>query len=123
VRDTGIVYQDIDSSLFGDLPKGGDHSRLVGDVTAVRGGRFGLARDFADYCGGLFLIHIENPRSGAIAREFEGNCAPDAASPARDHGSLSVKTELISNAVVFAQREMPRFQGMKSCWLFCSALV
>src|SRR5437764_1357051 len=71
----------------------------------------------------IFLIKIENSGGGAMLCELQCDGASNAAAGAGYHRDFSIQTELVCIALFGGQREMPRFQGIKSCWFFCSALV
>ena len=71
---------------------------------------------------GLF-VEIENAHRRALLREALRNGPADSAGGAGDDGDLAVKPERIAALRGVAQRETPRFQGMKSFCARSSALV
>jgi hypothetical protein len=59
----------------------------------------------------------------ALLREALRDSAADSAGGAGDHGNFAVEPESIAMLRGAAQRETPRFQGMKSFCASSSALV
>jgi hypothetical protein len=58
-----------------------------------------------------------------LLRKTLRNGAADSAAGAGDHSNFAVEPEGIAMLRGAAQRETPRFQGMKSFCASCSALV
>lgn len=121
VRHSGVVHQDIDFFLTGNLLKSrsdGSLLRNVGAMCKSSSAKFGY---FRDYSPRIWLIGIKNLDCGAVLGKLERNRPPDPATAAGDDCDFSIQAEFA--AVVRVQSDTPRFQGIKSCWFFCSALV
>ena len=69
------------------------------------------------------LVYIQNTNARPVRRKFHGDRLANAAARPGDGGDLSVQPEISIDILVVAQRETPRFQGMKSSCALCSALV
>jgi hypothetical protein len=61
----------------------------------------------------LFRANVDDAHRRAVGREPQSDRTADAAASAGNDGDFAVKTE-ISIAGCLAQRETPRFQGIKS---------
>ena len=120
VRNTRIVNQDPNRPALRNLFECPTDFGLIRYVTGIRQGRTTRPRDFCCNRLGILLINVENVNRGAILRKFERDCPADAAASAGNDGGFSFQPEFTR---VCCQRETPRFQGMKSSWFFCSALV
>src|SRR5690348_1055957 len=121
MRHPGVVHENVELPLLCDFLKGGKHLRLQCHIAPVSGCRAAAARDLVSHSLGLGLIHIENANCRAILRKLQRNSTSNAAGRAGDSRNFTVESKLAG--YLFSQSETPRFQGMKSCWFFCSALV
>lgn len=67
-------------------------------------------------CGalGLFRANVDDAHRRAVGREPQSDRTADAAASAGNDGDFAVKTEISDIAGCLAQRETPRFQGIKS---------
>jgi hypothetical protein len=121
VRDARIIYENIDAALAGELVEDFFCGSLIGNVAGAgfgvraRGGKF-----VCGFVGGRF-VQIENADGRALLRETPGDGAANPAGGAGESGRLAVEAE--RSRRLRAQRETPRFQGMKSFCASNSALV
>ena len=121
VRDARIIYKNIDAALAGELVEDAFCGSLIGNIAGAgfgvrtRGGKF-----VSGILGGRF-VQVENADRCALLREPPGNGAANPAGGAGDDGRLAVEAE--RSRRLRAQRETPRFQGMKSFCASDSALV
>src|SRR5260370_12422956 len=96
---------------------------LIGIVATVT---FGIATGCCDLLrGGIacVFVEIENAHRRALLCEALRNSPADSAGGAGDDGDLAIQPERIAMLRGVAQRETPRFQGMKSFCARSSALV
>jgi hypothetical protein len=62
----------------------------------------------------LFRANVDDAHRRAVGREPQSDRTADAAASAGNDGDFAVKTEISDIAGCLAQRETPRFQGIKS---------
>src|SRR5258705_165100 len=94
-------------------------ANVVGDVVARD--RIGH-RDHRAFAGGVGKAVRQSCRTGD-RRHVQDDATAGfhvSAAAAGDNRNFAFQPELV---LAHAHRETPRFQGMKSSWLFCSALV
>src|SRR5579884_4057559 len=89
MRDSSVVYQNIQRALSRNLAKSGEHLRLICDVALVRRRGAASAHDFAGNGFRVILIQIQNPDPGSVLRKLERDGASNAAAAAGDCGRLS----------------------------------
>src|SRR5262249_14354446 len=117
------VYKDVNPFAGEQFRKCRFHPRWVGYVANVHRRLPLISRDLlpGTFCGCVVDIHNANRR--AVFGKLECDGLPDAAARAGDYGYLSVQPKIAIHVPVTAQRDTPRFQGMKSSCCFSSAFV
>src|SRR5690349_10304865 len=105
------------------LSKNFPYLRLVRHIACVR--RRLPARIGYSFRGRFRLLQIDinDSHCGAIRREAQSNCLPDATPAAGHNGGFSVQSEILHAAAGALQSEIPLFHGIKSSWPFPSAFV
>jgi hypothetical protein len=123
VRDARIVYQNVDAIVSDNFGEPADDFGLISNVAGV--GRSGSSRagDFGGDGFGILCADIDNVHRRAIGRELVRDRPADPTPAAGDDCRLTIEAKLAYASIFARQRETPRFQGMKSSWFFCSALV
>lgn len=114
MRDPGVVHQDVDTFLGEDLLKRLPDLPLICNVAGMDGGVPASIGDLFRGRLGLFRVDVRNSNRGAVGRETRGNGLPNAAAAARNDGYFAIQTEISDPAACAVQREIPRFQGIKS---------
>jgi len=114
MRDACIVDQNVDASSGEELLEGFADVSLIGDVASMDGR---LAANIEDLLrGGLRLLRVDvqDSHRGAVGGEFQSNGLTDTASRAGNNRNFAIQPEIAGSTRRVAQRETPRFQGMKS---------
>src|SRR6202008_4542591 len=123
VGDARVVHENIEAFLARQSVENFFGARLIGNVADVS---LGIASGDGNFLrrsiAGLF-VEIENAHRRALLCEALRNGPADSAGGAGDDGDLAVQPERIAALRGVAQRETPRFQGMKSFCARISALV
>ena len=123
VRDSGVIHQDVNALLGEHLLKCFPHLPLVRDIARVDGR---LAASTGDQLGGRFRllrVDVRDSNACAVCRKAHGNGLSNAAAGTGNDGYLAIQPKAADAARCVAQRETPRFQGIKSSWPFDSAFV
>ena len=123
VGDAGVVDENVEGLLAGELIENGLHLSVIGDVAEVLVGSAAFGGDFTSHGIGGVRVLVEDADGGPFTGEAKSDGAADSAAGAGDYGDFAVEAK---GAVVLggcAQRETPRFQGMKSFCARSSALV
>jgi hypothetical protein len=114
MRDPGVVHQDVDTLLGEHLLKCFTDLPLIRNVAGMDGG---VPASLGDLFRGrlrLFRVDVRDSNRGAVGRETRGNGLPNAAAATRNDGYFAIQTEISGPAACAVQREIPRFQGIKS---------
>lgn len=123
VRYPGVIHQDVDALATEQLFENIFYLRLIGYVANLNRGIATVAANsvLGDRCSRL--VYIQNTNTRPVRRKFHGHRLANPAARPGDHSDLSVQPEISIDMLVVAQRETPRFQGMKSSCALSSALV
>ncbi len=121
VRDACIVHQYPNWRVLQNLFELRSDFGLIGHVAGVRKGLSARRRNLCCDACCILLIKVDDVDRRAIGSKLQGNRPANATAGARDDGNFPVQLKLAPSSR--CQRETPRFQGMKSSWFFCSALV
>ena len=87
---------------------------MIGNVACVGLGITAGCCNFLRCRIGCFFVEVEDAYRRALTREPLGDGEADSAGSAGDRGDFAVEPESIAMLRGAAQRETPRFQGMKS---------
>jgi hypothetical protein len=114
MSDARAVHKDVDAALLRDCRAGRFDA---GEIAYIASGARGLAAGVSDlFCGrgGRHSINIENVYGCAVCSEEIGDSLADTAAAAGDDRVFAIEAKTGGNGILFAQRETPLFQGMKS---------
>ena len=110
MRDPGVVHQDVDALLgehllkcFADLP-------LVRDIAAMDSRVATSGSDQFRGCFRLLRVDIRDSNGSAVSSKTQSDGLSNAAACAGNDGYFAIQPEIAGAA----QRETPRFQGIKS---------
>src|SRR6266404_4466246 len=123
VRDTRVVDENIEASLPRQSVENFFCARLIGNITRVGFRILATGRDFLRRRVGRLFIEIKDAHGRALLSEAPCNGSADPAGGTGDDSHFSVEAESIAMLRGSAQRETPRFHGMKSFCASNSALV
>jgi hypothetical protein len=123
VRDAGVVDENRNPLAFVKLLEECVDLLRVADVTVVSGRFAARSSDLPAGGFGIVEIDIEDAERGSVGGELARDRAANPAASAGNNGNSAVEPEGAGIAGWRVQREMPRFQGMKSLRAFNSALV
>jgi hypothetical protein len=121
--DAGIVHENVQAFLARELVEDFLGARLVGNVACIG---LRIAAGCGNFVGGgitRFFIKVQNADGRALLKEALRDGAADSAASASNDGDFAIEAERIAMFAGRAQRETPRFQGMKSFCASNSALV
>ena len=123
VRYPGVIHQDVNPLAAEQLVENSFHLRLIGYVANVNGGIPPVTANSAASDRRRRLVYIQNTNARPVRRKFQRDRLANAAARPGDHSDLPVQPEIAIDILLVAQRETPRFQGMKSSCALCSAWV
>jgi hypothetical protein len=104
----------VDALVGKHLLKGIPDLPLIRNVAGMTGGVSASAGDL--FRGGLRLLRVDirDSNRSSVRREAERNGLSNAAAAARNDGHFAIQPEIAGAAACALQREIPRFQGIKS---------
>jgi len=123
VRNSGVVYEDVDAPVVEQLFKTGFHLSLIRDVTSMRRSRAAGGRNLPTGFRGSSLVHIKDVNHCPMRSELGCDGTSDATASAGHNCGFVAQPESICSGRLMLQSDTPRFQGIKSSWPFPSALV
>jgi hypothetical protein len=123
MRDAGVIHENVQGFFaredVEDLLGGG----LIGDVASESFGVTSAGADLLRGRGAGFFVEVQDAHRGAFLRETASDGQTDAAGCTGNDSDFAVEAKRVAMFRRGAQRETPRFQGMKSFCASSSALV
>ena len=95
VGNSGIVHEDVNTSLLKHVVKSRLDTVMLGHVTTIGFGVPTTRRDFTCNRFGSVLVDVQDADAGSATSEPLSDCAADAAGPARNYGKFAVKPERV----------------------------
>src|SRR5882757_7335955 len=106
VRDSGVVYQDVDTSLLKYLVKSSLNAIVLGHVAAVSFRVAASGCNFACNRFGSVLVDVQHADAGSATGKPLSDCPANAARPAGNYGKFTVEPKRVR---ITFQKSLPRF--------------
>jgi hypothetical protein len=93
MRDSGVVYQDVEVLFLRYFVEYNFHVVPLGHVAAIGFRVSPGSGDFVDYRLSGVLVDVQHADAGTTTRKSLRNRAPNSASPSRDYGKFAVEAK------------------------------